>query len=48
MLSDPAIVKRFEELGITAVRMGSPDFTAFVARQVADSGPAIKAADLRP
>ena len=46
--ADPAIVKRFEELGITTVRMGSADFSAFVARQVADWAPAIKAADIKP
>ena len=48
IVSDPAIVKRFEELGITAVKMGGADFTQFVAKQVADWGPAIKAADLKP
>lgn len=47
VVADPAIVKRFEELGITTVRMGSADFTAFVAKQVADWQPAIKAADLK-
>jgi tripartite-type tricarboxylate transporter receptor subunit TctC len=46
-VSDPAIIKRFEELGITAVKMGSPEFTAFVAKQVNDWQPAIKAADLK-
>ena len=45
--ADPAIVKRFEELGITTVRMGSAEFTAFVTKQVADWGPAIKAADIK-
>ena len=48
IVSDPAIVKRFEELGITAVKMGGADFTQFVTKQVADWGPAIKAADLKP
>ena len=48
IVADPAIVKRFEELGITAVRMASPEFTAFVARQVGDWAPAIKAADIKP
>ena len=48
IMSDPAIVKRFEELGITTVKMGSADFSAFVAKQVADWQPAIKAADLKP
>jgi tripartite-type tricarboxylate transporter receptor subunit TctC len=47
IVSDPAIVKRFEELGITAVKMGGPEFTAFVAKQVNDWQPAIKAADLK-
>jgi tripartite-type tricarboxylate transporter receptor subunit TctC len=47
VVADPAIVKRFEELGITTVKMGSADFTSFVARQVADWQPAIKAADLK-
>ncbi len=48
IVADPAIVKRFEALGITAVKMNSTDFTAFVAKQVADWTPAIKAADLKP
>jgi tripartite-type tricarboxylate transporter receptor subunit TctC len=47
IVADPAVVKRFEELGITATKMGSADFTAFVARQVAEWQPAIKAADLK-
>jgi tripartite-type tricarboxylate transporter receptor subunit TctC len=47
VVADPAIVKRFEELGITTVKMGSADFSAFVAKQVADWQPAIKAADLK-
>lgn len=47
IVADPAIIKRFEELGITAVKMGTPEFTAFVAKQVADWQPAIKAADLK-
>jgi len=47
IVADPAIVKRFEELGITTVKMNGPEFSAFVARQVADWGPAIKAADVK-
>jgi tripartite-type tricarboxylate transporter receptor subunit TctC len=47
IVADPAIAKRFEDLGITAVKMGQADFTAFVAKQVADWQPAIKAADLK-
>jgi tripartite-type tricarboxylate transporter receptor subunit TctC len=48
IVTDPAIVKKFEELGITTVKMGSAEFSQFVARQVADWGPAIKAADIKP
>jgi tripartite-type tricarboxylate transporter receptor subunit TctC len=47
IVADPAIVKRFEDLGITAVKMGTSEFSAFVAKQVADWQPAIKAADLK-
>ena len=47
IVADPAIVKRFEELGITATKAGSDEFTAFVAKQVADWQPAIKAAELK-
>jgi tripartite-type tricarboxylate transporter receptor subunit TctC len=46
IVSDPAIVERFEVLGITATKQGSAEFTAFVAKQVNDWQPAIKAADL--
>ena len=48
ILADPAIVKRFEELGITVVKMGNAEFTSFVGKQVADWQPAIKAADVKP
>ena len=47
IVADPAVVKKFEELGITTVKMSSADFGAFVAKQVSDWGPAIKAADLK-
>jgi tripartite-type tricarboxylate transporter receptor subunit TctC len=47
IVADPAVVKKFEELGITTVKMSSADFGAFVAKQVTDWGPAIKAADLK-
>ena len=46
--ADPALVKRLEELGITPVKMSPSEFGAFVARQVGDWMPAIKAADLKP
>ncbi len=47
IVSDPAIIKRFEELGITAVKMGSTEFAAFVVKQINDWAPAIKAADVK-
>jgi tripartite-type tricarboxylate transporter receptor subunit TctC len=47
IVADPAIVKRFEDLGITTVKMGSADFSGFVAKQVNDWQPAIKAADVK-
>ena len=47
IVADPLIVKRFEELGVTAVRMSSADFSAFIAKQVSDWAPAIKAADVK-
>ncbi len=48
IVSDPAVVKRFEELGITPLKLAGPQFTDYVARQIADWTPAIKAADLKP
>ena len=47
IVADPAIVKRFEELGITTVKMSSADFGSFVAKQINDWAPAIKAADVK-
>ncbi len=47
IVADPAIVKRFEELGISTVKMSGPEFSVFVARQVSDWAPAIKAADVK-
>jgi tripartite-type tricarboxylate transporter receptor subunit TctC len=48
IVADPAIVKRFEELGVTPVRMSQAEFADFVVKQAQDWQPAIKAADLRP
>ncbi|EHR72850.1 hypothetical protein BurJ1DRAFT_4050 [Burkholderiales bacterium JOSHI_001] len=45
--ADPAILKRFEELGITPVKMSPAQFADFIAKQVADWAPAIKNADLK-
>lgn len=48
IVADPAIVKRFEELGITPVKMTSAEFSAFVDKQITDWAPALKAADIKP
>jgi tripartite-type tricarboxylate transporter receptor subunit TctC len=48
IVADPAVVKRFEELGITPVKMSPAEFGGFIAKQVADWAPAIKAADVKP
>lgn len=48
IVADPAIVRRFEELGITPVKMTSAQFGDYVARQITDWAPAIKAADVKP
>ena len=47
IVADPAVVKRFEELGITPVKMTSAEFAGFVVKQVNDWAPAIKAADVK-
>jgi tripartite-type tricarboxylate transporter receptor subunit TctC len=47
IVADPAIVKRFEELGITAVRMSPAEFADLVTRQAGDWAPLIKAMDLK-
>ncbi len=47
IVADPVVVKKLEELGITTVKMTSAEFAGFVAKQVTDWGPAIKAADLK-
>jgi tripartite-type tricarboxylate transporter receptor subunit TctC len=46
IVAQPAIVKRFEELGITPLKMDSAHFAGFVEKQIKDWAPAIKAADL--
>ena len=48
IVAQPAIVKRFEELGITTLKMSPAAYSAFVAKQIKDWAPAIKAADLKP
>jgi len=48
IIADPAIVKRFEELGITPMKMSAADFAHFVEKQINDWAPALKAADIKP
>lgn len=47
IVADPAIVKRFEELGITAVKATPAEFVDMVTRQAGDWQPLIKAMDLK-
>jgi tripartite-type tricarboxylate transporter receptor subunit TctC len=47
IVADPAIVKRFEELGITAVKATPAEFVDLVTRQASDWQPLIKAMDLK-
>ena len=48
IITQPDVVKRFDELGITPVKMTSAEFGAFVVKQINDWAPAIKAADIKP
>jgi tripartite-type tricarboxylate transporter receptor subunit TctC len=48
IVAQPAIVKRFEELGITPLKMSPEQFAGFVEKQIKDWAPAIKAAELKP
>jgi tripartite-type tricarboxylate transporter receptor subunit TctC len=48
ILVQPAIARRFAELGITPMKMSSAEFAAFVEKQIRDWAPAIRAADLKP
>jgi len=47
VMADPAIVKRFEELGITPAKASSAEFADVVAQQANAWAPIIKAADLK-
>jgi tripartite-type tricarboxylate transporter receptor subunit TctC len=47
VMADPAVIKRFEELGITPVKASSAEFAELVAKQANDWAPIIKAADLK-
>jgi tripartite-type tricarboxylate transporter receptor subunit TctC len=48
IVADPAIRKRFAELGITPIPMSSAQFADFVGKQIQDWAPAIKAANIKP
>jgi tripartite-type tricarboxylate transporter receptor subunit TctC len=48
IMAQPAILKRFAELGITPLKMTPAEFGAFVEKQVKDWTPAIQAANLKP
>ena len=47
IMADPAIVKRFEELGIVPAKASSAEFADVVAQQATAWAPIIKAADLK-
>ncbi|MEQ1805287.1 MAG: tripartite tricarboxylate transporter substrate binding protein [Burkholderiaceae bacterium] len=47
IVADPAIVKRFEDLGITAVKMSPAEFAQLVEKQASDWAPLIKTMDLK-
>ena len=47
IVADPSIVKRFEELGITAVKMSAAEFGDLVSKQANDWSPLIKTMDLK-
>lgn len=47
IVADPAIVKRFEELGIVPAKASSAEFADVVAQQATAWAPFIKAADLK-
>jgi tripartite-type tricarboxylate transporter receptor subunit TctC len=43
VMADPKVVGRLEDLGFVISTQTPAEFTAFVAKQVADFGPAVKA-----
>ena len=47
IISQPAVVARFAELGLTPLKLNGDDFAAYVGKQVKDWTPAIKAADFK-
>ena len=47
IIADPAVVKRFEELGITPAKATPAEFVDLVTRQVNEWQPLIKSMDLK-
>jgi len=47
VVARPDIVKRLDDMGIATHKMSQPEFADFVAKQVADWGPAVKASGAR-
>ena len=43
VLTDPAVVKRLDDLGVVPAKMSQPQFAKFVENQVKDWAPAVKA-----
>ena len=43
VLARPDIVKRLEDMGVALTKMSQPEFDTFVAKQVAEWAPAVKA-----
>jgi tripartite-type tricarboxylate transporter receptor subunit TctC len=43
VIARPELIKRLEDMGVASQRMSQPEFASFVAKQVADWGPAVKA-----
>ncbi len=47
IVARPEVVKRLEDLGVATGKMSQPEFADFVAKQVAEWGPAVKASGAR-
>ena len=43
VIARPELIKRLEDMGVASQRMSQPEFASFVAKQVTDWGPAVKA-----
>ena len=47
IIAQPAVIARFAELGLTPLKMSGSELDSYVAKQIKDWTPAIKAADLK-